>query len=138
MNHYTFDELKTGMEADFEVTVTEQMHESFMQLSGDENPMHTDAEYAKSRGYDGKLVYGMLTASFYSRLVGMYLPGEYCIFHQADASFNAAVYVGDTLYVHGEIVELHEGFKRAKIKAYIKNGSGKKVSRAMLTVGVDR
>ena len=138
MNRYTFDELSIGLSADFEVKVTEEMTESFMLLSGDENPMHTDAEYAKNRGYEGKLVYGMLTASFYSRLVGMYLPGEYCIFHQIDTSFNAPVYAGDTLSVHGEIVELHEGFRRAKIKAYIKNGAGKKVSRAMLTVGVDR
>ena len=88
--------------------------------------------------YENKLVYGMLSASFYSRLVGVYLPGEYCIFQGCDTSFNAPVYIGDELTVYGEIVEKHEGFRRIKIKAYIKNQKGKKVSRATLLVGVDK
>ena len=136
MNHYTFEELSVGMEESFSVTVTEEMHNKFTELSGDINPMHLSEEYAKEHGYAGKLVYGMLTASFYSTLVGVYLPGEHCVFHEIRSTFNAAVYAGDTLTIHGEIVQIHEDFRRIKIKAYIVNQEGTKVSLSTLTVGV--
>ena len=136
MNHYTFEELSVGMEESFSVTVTEEMHNTFTELSGDINPMHLSEEYAKEHGYAGKLVYGMLTASFYSTLVGVYLPGEHCVFHEIRSTFNAPVYAGDTLTVHGEIVQIHEDFRRIKIKAYIVNQEGTKVSLSTLTVGV--
>ena len=124
------------MEESFSVTVTEEMHNKFTELSGDINPMHLSEEYAKEHGYAGKLVYGMLTASFYSTLVGVYLPGEHCVFHEIRSTFNAPVYAGDTLTVHGEIVQIHEDFRRIKIKAYIVNQEGTKVSLSTLTVGV--
>ncbi|MBE5894451.1 MAG: MaoC family dehydratase [Lachnospiraceae bacterium] len=136
MNHYTFEELSVGMEESFSVTVTEEMHNKFTELSGDINPMHLSEEYAKEHGYAGKLVYGMLTASFYSTLVGVYLPGEHCVFHEIRSTFNAPVYAGDTLTIHGEIVQIHEDFRRIKIKAYIVNQEGTKVSLSTLTVGV--
>ena len=136
MNHYKFSELSVGMEEQFEVTVTEKMHNAFTGITGDINPMHMDEEYSKNNGYDGKLVYGMLTASFYSTLVGVYLPGENCIFHEVKTTFNSPVYIGDRLTVSGKITDLHEGFQRATIKAVIRNDKGTIVSRATLTTGV--
>lgn len=136
MNQYTLDNIAVGTSESFEVTVTEEMHNMFTAMSGDVNPMHMTDEYARTRGYDHKLVYGMLTASFYSTLVGVYLPGEHCVFHEIKTTFNAPVFIGDTLTVYGEVTDIHEGFKRLTIKAYIKNQNGKKVSRATLTVGL--
>lgn len=138
MNHFTFDEIEAGQKESFTVKVTEEMQKSFCELSGDVNPMHLTDEYAKEFGYEHKLVYGMLTASMYSRLVGVHLPGEYCLFQECNTTFNAPVYVGDELTVTGEVVEKHDGFKRIKIKAFIKNQNGKKVSRATLMVGVSK
>ena len=136
MNHYTFDEIEVGMEEGFEVEVSEEMQNAFTTLSGDVNPMHLSEEYSKENGYEHKLVYGMLTSSFYSTLVGVYLPGEYCIFHEADSKFNSPVYIKDKLTVTGKVIEKHDVFRRIKIKAYIVNEKGKKVSMATLTVGV--
>lgn len=138
INHYTFDEIEIGQKENFQVTITEAMQKQFCELSGDVNPMHLTDEYAKEFGYEHKLVYGMLTASLYSRLVGVHLPGEYCLFQQCDTTFNAPVYVGDELTVEGEVVEKHDVFRRIKVKAYVKNQKGKKVSRATLMVGVSK
>lgn len=135
MNHYVFSEIQIGTTESFEVTVTPKLQEEFTAMSGDINPMHLTDEYAKKHGYDHRLVYGMLTASFYSTLIGVYLPGEHCVFHEINTTFNAPVYEGDRLKVTGTVMELHEGFKRIKIKAYITNQMGKKVSRATLVVG---
>ena len=135
MNHYTLDEISVGMTESFQVTVTKEMQEQFTTLSGDVNPMHLTDDYAKEHGYEHRLVYGMLTASFYSTLVGVYLPGEHCIFHEIHTTFNAPVYEGDVLTVTGKVVEIHENFRRIKLQAFIRNAEGKKVSRATLVVG---
>lgn len=136
MNHYSLEDLSVGMSEEFQVVITKEMHETFTKLTGDVNPMHMTEEYAKEHGYDGRLVYGMLTASFYSTLVGVYLPGEHCVFHEVKTTFNAPVYEGDELTIKGTVEEIHEMFKRVKIKAEIRNGAGKKVSRATLVVGL--
>ena len=135
MNHYTLSDISVGMTESFEVTVTEAMHNQFTAITGDVNPMHMDEEYARNKGYEHKLIYGMLTASFYSTLVGVYLPGENCVFHEIKTTFNAPVYAGDKLTVTGKVTEIHEGFSRITVKAHIMNQAGKKVSRAVLVVG---
>lgn len=136
MNQYTFEELEVGMKECFTVTVTEEMMETFKQLSGDNNPLHCDESYAAASGFPGRVVYGMLTASFYSTMAGVYLPGERAILQGVDSKFRSPVYIGDTLTVTGKIAEKNETFRLITVKAEITNQSGQKVSKATLQVGV--
>ena len=76
MNHYTLSELAVGQSENFTVTVTQEMMEDFYRLTGDDSPIHRSEEYAAGRGYPGRVVYGMLGASFFSTLAGVYLPGS--------------------------------------------------------------
>lgn len=135
MNEYKFDSIVMNQRAEFEVIITSAMLDKFKEITGDINPMHINDSYAKEQGYESKLVYGMLTASFYSTLVGVYLPGKYCIFQECNTSFNKPVYVNDKLCISGEVVEIHDVLKRITIKAVIKNQDNKKVSKATLIVG---
>ena len=66
MNHYTLAEMTPGLSESFTVTVTEEMMARFEAITGDVSPIHMDAEYAQKRGYPGRVVYGMLGASFFS------------------------------------------------------------------------
>ncbi len=135
MNHYTFDQMSVGMTESFDVTITEEMQGSFGKLSGDMNPMHIQTEYARSNGYRDRLVYGMMSSSFFSTLVGMYLPGEYCLLLSCNSSFHKPVYVGDTLTVKGKVSSLSESTKTAEIKASITNQNGDKVVKGKILVG---
>lgn len=72
MNHYTLAEMTPGLSESFTVTVTEEMMARFEAITGDVSPIHMDAEYAQKRGYPGRVVYGMLGASFFSTLAGVY------------------------------------------------------------------
>ena len=108
MNTYVFNEIKVGMSAAFNVVVTEEMQDNFLKLSGDNNPMHVDCEYATLSGFKDRVVYGMLTSAFYSRLAGVYLPGRNCLLQECKISFNKPVYIGDKLKVYGEEEE-YEG-----------------------------
>ena len=135
MNEYRFDTFNIGTQECFKVTVTEKMMELFRKISGDENPMHMDGTYANNHGYEARLVYGMLTGSFYSKLVGMYLPGKYCILKSVEIYFERPVYIGDILTVSGKVKEKDDRFQQAIVKGRIVNQAGKTVSKANILVG---
>ena len=78
MNDYTYESLSVGHEEHFEWAMTAEMLNGFRLISGDDNPLHCSEDYAKAHGYPGRVAYGMLTASLYSTLAGVYLPGKYC------------------------------------------------------------
>ena len=135
MKEYRFEDLYIGLTESFEVEITEEMMNSFLNVTGDENPLHNDKEFAKKQGYDNKVVYGMLTSSFVSKLVGVYLPGKYCLLQGLEAKYLRPVYDGDMLTISGTIDELHESVKRAVVKFAIINQHGKKVVKGKADIG---
>ena len=118
------------------IKITEDMQKYFTNLTGDINPMHTDESFAKDKGFSGIICYGMLTASFYSTLIGVYLPGKYAIFQEADISFSKPVYIGDELKIKGKIIEINDVLKRITIKAEIRNQNNERISKATLIAGL--
>ena len=136
MNHYTLAEMTPGLTESFTVTVTEEMMQAFERLTGACSPIHVDETYAKARGYGGRVVYGMLGASFFSTLAGVYLPGEHCLLHGVECKFARPVFIGDTLTVTGTVVNVSEAVAEAEIKAVITNQDGKKVTRGVIKAGL--
>lgn len=136
MNRFTYEELSVGMTAEFSREVTSVMLESFCEISGDVNPLHNDEEFARQKGYSGRVVYGMLTASLYSCLAGVHIPGENCILQSVQTDFIRPVFIGDILTVTGKIAEKIDSVRQVVIKATIRNQDGQKVSRATIEAGV--
>lgn len=136
MNEYILEQLTPGVKEQFTVTITENMQKTFTTMTGDVNPLHTDSTYASEAGYRDKVVYGMLTSSFYSTLAGCYLPGKYCVFQELNLSFANPVYIGDTLTISGIVDKVYPELKRVKIKVRITNQDGKTVSRGNIVTGV--
>ena len=135
MNNYRFEDLSLGMSESFTVTVTEEMMTSFRELSGDENPLHVDRDFAIEQGYMDNVVYGLLTTSFISRLVGVLLPGRYCLLQGIELKYVKPVYVGDVLIVRGTVDELHESVQRLVLKVEIMNQDEKKVVKGKAEIG---
>lgn len=138
MNAYRYDDIAVGHEERFHVKLTDQMVKAFGEMTGDFNPLHVDASYAKSKNYEDKVVYGMLTASFFSTLAGMYLPGKYSLIHSVEVKFPKPVYVGggSGLTVIGRVTEKNDTFQLITIKVAIENDSGEKVCRGVMKVGI--
>lgn len=134
MNEYTYEQIDAGHREAFEVTVTEAMMEQFLQITGDVNSLHQDASYAGTRGYADKVVYGMLTSSFYSTLAGVYLPGKYSLIHSVECKFLRPVYVGDTLTVSGVVQEKEDAYRMLIVKLLITDQRGEKVSRGTMQI----
>lgn len=134
INEYTYDEIEIGHEESFQVKITETMMEQFLQITGDSNPLHRDAEYAVTRKYADKVVYGMLTASFFSTLAGVYLPGKYSLIHSVESKFLRPVYVGDELTVSGTVKEKEDAYRMLILNLLIKNQKGEKVVKGSMQI----
>lgn len=136
MNRYSFEEIETGLEESFQVTITQDMLDKFREITGDNNPLHTEESFAKQKGYDSCVAYGMLTASFLSTLAGVYLPGEKSLIHSVETKFVKPVFVGDTLTVTGKVAEKNELFSVFTLKVTITNQRKEKVLRGSMQIGV--
>jgi len=136
MNSYKFDDINVGLEGSFSVKVDSEKLDKFLEISGDLNPLHSNAEYSKSKGFSDRVVYGMLTSSFFSTLVGVYLPGKYCILQGIDIQFSNPVYIDDILTITGKVSYINEAYKQLELKAVIINQDNTKISKATIKVGV--
>ena len=138
MNEYTFADISIGQKESFTREITPDMENAFRAITGDNNPLHRDDAFAREIGegkFDRHAVFGMLTASLYSTLAGMYLPGKYSLIHSfQDLSFVRPVFSGDTLTVSGEVTEKQEAFRLLLLKVQIRNQDNKVVSKGKMKV----
>lgn len=131
MENYTFEDLKEGHSESFEHTINESDMENFTELSDDKNPLHNNTNFAISKGFQGKVVYGMMLAAYFSRLVGMYLPGVNCLYLSQTVMFHKPAYVGETIIIKGTVVKKVDSLKILVIKTEIFN----KKNNILLTDG---
>jgi 3-hydroxybutyryl-CoA dehydratase len=135
MMEYRWSDLYIGLRQEFDATFSAQQATEFAALSGDINPLHVDEDYAKGAGFPGPVLFGMLTSSLYSRLVGVYLPGKFALLQCIQIDFSSPCYVGDHLHVAGEIAFLSDAYQRLEIKATIRKDDNKLVSKALIKAG---
>jgi 3-hydroxybutyryl-CoA dehydratase len=137
MNEYRLGQISIGLEESFSIQINDQMMDLFLELSADRNPLHLDNEFARENGFVARVVYGMLTSAFYSRLIGVHLPGKYGLLQGVNIAFNKPVYIGDWLQIQGQVAYINETYGQIEVKAQIINQSGAKVSTAKIKVGLN-
>jgi len=99
-------DLNIGQKAKFTEVISDVMVEEFAKLSGDYNPQHMDETYAKKTRFKKRICHGMLLASLFSRLVGMYLPGKHSLYFSQSLNFLYPAFIDDKVMVEGEIVKI--------------------------------
>lgn len=111
-------DLKVGQTATFTKTITEADICLFAGVSGDFNPAHMDAEFAKTTPFKERIAHGMLSATFISTVLGTTLPGRGTIYMKQSVSFLKPVHIGDTVTAHVEVKELIEEKGRAILHTF--------------------
>ncbi len=118
---YSFDEIEIGVRYNFEVLIDKKLEENFAKITGDFNPLHMDEQYAKKTKFGKRVCHGMLLASFFSRLVGMYLPGKNALYFSQTLNFVEPCFIDDKITVQGEVLDKSESIKIITLKTTIKN-----------------
>ena len=122
-----FNEISIGQKKTFNLTITDVMVEQFAKLSGDYNPLHMDEKYASSTKFKKRVCHGMLLSSFFSRLVGMYLPGTNALYLTQNLKFISPCFIDDNVTVEGEVIEKNDTTCIITLKTQITNDSNKKL-----------
>ena len=86
--------------------VTDEDVQLFARLTGDDNPLHLDPAFARGTSMKRPVVYGMLSASFLSTLIGTKLPGPGALWTSQTIEFAHPVFVGDTLTVSAVVQQV--------------------------------
>lgn len=100
-------ELQIGESMSIQRTITETDVVMFGGISGDLNPAHFNEVYAKDTMFKGRIVHGMLTASYLSAVLGMHLPGPGTIYLGQDLRFMKPVRFLDTIKAVVTVKELN-------------------------------
>jgi 3-hydroxybutyryl-CoA dehydratase len=96
-NGYDIEDLEVGMSASYAKTITEADIVLFAGVSGDNNAIHTNEEYARSTQFGGRIAHGFLSASVISAAVANRLPGPGTVYLSQAIRFRAPVRPGDTV-----------------------------------------
>ena len=136
INTYTYDELEVGMTESFSKVVTKEYVDAFRHHTGDINPLHSQEDFAKEKGFDTSVVFGMLTASYLSTLAGVYLPGKNSLIHSTETMFLKPVFVGDKLTIIGKVKKKNDTFKYIDLGIDIRNQHDVKVVKAKMRIGI--
>ena len=105
---YTIQQLIIGQTASFSKTVSESDIYMFAGVSGDFNPAHVNAAYARTTPFKERIAHGMLSASFISNVIGTQLPGEGSVYLSQTLKFISPVHIGDTITARVEVEEIQK------------------------------
>lgn len=115
---YYLEDLEVGMTARTQATITEDMINTFADITGDHNPIHVNEEAALAAGFKGRIAHGALSASFISAVLGNDLPGPGAVFVELNLRFRKPAFIGDEITAVAEVAEINERTGRVKMKCH--------------------
>ena len=110
MSEDRFEQINVGDEAEITHIITAEDVDSFVKLTGDNNPLHVDDDYAAKTSFKKRVVHGMLTASFISTMIGTKLPGNGALWYEQQIRFLGPVRVGEKIRVWVKV--LHKSYSQ--------------------------
>ena len=119
------------------VIISKKHLDYFRSITGDKNPIHTNKEFAKKKGFSQPVVYGLLTSSFLSAVIGNKLPGPGALWTNCNFSFKNPVFLNDELTIEAKIVHISYSTSMIKINFNISNQFRKLVLEGDSLVKID-
>lgn len=116
-----FDAIQVGETQTLTKHITEADVRKFVEMTGDDNPLHVDRAYAETTSFKDIVVHGMLGASFISTVIGTKLPGTGALWVSQNMEFLLPVRLGDVLTISATVVKKHERERLLELDTRIVN-----------------
>ncbi|MDR2586531.1 MAG: MaoC family dehydratase [Prevotellaceae bacterium] len=111
---------------------------TFAQITGDNNPIHLDADFAATTIFGKPIVHGFYSASVFSMVFGTKFPGPGTIYLYQDMKFLAPVFVNQPYKATFEVLEVNIEKHIGLIKCVLEDESGKAVIEGSAKLKNDR
>jgi acyl dehydratase len=134
----SIDDFHVGQHVQLTKTFTEDDVQRFIQITGDVNPLHVDEGFAATTRFGRRVLHGMLTASIFSTMVGMLLPGTGAIYRSQTLAFLRPVHIGETVTAHFVVRAIDRSRHRLDVDAWIENAAGERVLEGKCEAGLLR
>ena len=111
-----FEELRIGQSYEMSRVFNEQEVRDFARLSYDTNPIHTDAEFARTTQFGQIIVPGFLTGSMFSAIIGTRFPGFGSVYLNQNMSFRKPIFLNQRVTAVVRVKELFQEKHRALLE----------------------
>jgi len=116
--------------------LTESTYKGFIELFEDRNPLHTDADFAGQKGFDGVVMHGNILNGFLSYFIGECLPTKDVIIHSQNIQFKNPVYKNDRLAFEAKVSNVFESVNAVEFNFNFKNTEGRIAAKGKIQIGV--
>jgi 3-hydroxybutyryl-CoA dehydratase len=113
-----------GEEATLTRIISDDDIKTFARITGDDNPVHMNDEYAKGTMFKGRIAHGMLVAGLISAVLGTKLPGPGAIYMSQQIRFLAPVRPGDQVMARARVTEWDANKGRVTLATDVSNQDG--------------
>jgi len=128
------DNLQIGDRFEETFSYSQQDVIAFAQITGDNNPLHLDANFAAQTIFKKPIIHGFLSASVFSKILGTAFPGNGTIYLSQNLQFVRAMFVDTSYKAFVQIKELNREKHQAELSTRITDSKGKIVIEGMALV----
>ena len=129
-----YEEINIGDTAEIKHTIIQTDIEKFVDLTGDDNKLHVDEDYASTTSFKKPVAHGMLGATFISTIIGTKLPGDGALWFSQNLEFLKPVRVGDELRITAKVIKKIDRTRTIELQTDIYNQHKQKVTTGISKV----
>jgi acyl dehydratase len=123
----TIEDLRIGNHAEMQRRITPETVREFVRATGDDNPIHSDPNFAATTRFGRIIAPGILTGGLISAVIGTQLPGPGTIYLSQSFRFHRPVLLGDTITARVEVAEVLADRNRLRLATSCANQQGEVV-----------
>jgi len=116
--------------------ITQEDINKFVDLSGDDNKLHIDKEFASKTSFKKPVAHGMIGASFISTIIGTKIPGDGALWYSQSLEFLLPVRIGDTLKIVVTVTKKMDRQNSIELQTDIFNQHKQKVTTGLAKVKI--
>ena len=115
LHGFFIEDLRVGQKASLTKKITETDINQFSEVTGDDNPVHINENFAKETIFKKRIAHGFLSASLISTVIATKLPGPGSIYINQSLKFLAPVFINEEVSVNIVILEINKEKRRVKL-----------------------
>ncbi len=128
--------IEKGTEYKIPFQVTEEIYDGFIKIFRDKNPLHTDDNFAKEKGFTSKVMQGNILNGFLSYFIGECLPLKNVIIFSQEIKYSLPVYLNDNLELIAVVEDWFQSVKMVVFKFHFLNQHNKKIAKGKISIGI--